>query len=77
MKITDVSIRRYGQMGRVVEVYVGREIFVIQVDTDEGVSGVGYVTANVSPYGPSGDLAATLVSRNFRNMLVDQDPQFV
>ena len=77
MKITDVNVRRYGQMGRVVEVYVGREILVVSVATDEGVTGLGYVTVNVSPYGPSGDLAATLIRRNFRNMLLGEDPRLV
>ena len=75
MQITDVRLTRYGQMGRVVEVYVGREVLVVTVDTDAGVSGIGYVTANVSPYGVSGDVAQTLVQRNFRNMLLGQDPR--
>ena len=77
MKITDVTVNRYGETRQIVEVFTGREIIVVQVHTDEGVTGTGYTTANVSPFGPSGDVAATLIRRNLRNMVVGEDPRLV
>lgn len=74
MQITNVKLDRYGEMRQVLEVFAGREIWVVSVETDQGITGHGFVTANVSPYGPSGDIARLLVNRNFRNMLVGQDP---
>lgn len=74
MKITDLRVDRYSESGPVIEVYAGREVLVVTVATDSGASGTAFITANVSPYGISGDVAATLIRRNFRNMLLGEDP---
>ena len=74
MKITDVTVKRYGQMREVADFAVGSEILMVEVHTDEGVTGLGFTSAGVSRYGPTGDIAATLIRRNLKNMIVGENP---
>ncbi len=77
MKITDVTVNRYGQMREVADFAVGSEILAVQVHTDEGITGFGFTSAGVSRYGPIGDIAATLIRRNLKNMIVGENPLLI
>jgi hypothetical protein len=73
MKITDVRLQRYGQ--RSEEGSLPRaEIQVVQVDTDEGITGTGFLTASNSPASPNSELLAGLVRHNLRSIVLGQDP---
>jgi L-alanine-DL-glutamate epimerase-like enolase superfamily enzyme len=74
MKITDLSVQRYDVKLAVPDLSVGRETLVVQVHTDEGVSGTGFMFVNVSRYGTTGDLSATLLRRQYREVLLGQNP---
>jgi D-arabinonate dehydratase len=50
------------------------EIQTVQVDTDEGVSGLGFLTANNGRPSPIADITATLIRHNLRNIVLGQDP---
>lgn len=77
MKITNVSLERYGENRSAIEGYAGREILVVRVRTDDGPEGMAFTTANVSTHGPTGDIAATLVNRNFNALLSGEDPLLI
>ena len=73
MKITDVKVQRYGQR-REDGTRAGGEIQTVQLETDEGVSGLGFVTANNSRISPTADLVAGLIRQNLRNIVLGEDP---
>ncbi len=74
MKITDVTVKRYGDQRQVADLAAGREIVVVTLETDEGISGLGYANAYMTRYGPTGDLVATLLGRNLKNLLLGENP---
>lgn len=74
MKITDVTVNRYGNMGGMADFALGREFLIVDVHTDEGISGRGFTGAPITKYGPTGDVYATLIRRNLRNMIVGENP---
>lgn len=74
MKITDVTVKRYGRMQPVAEMAAGSEVLVVEVQTDEGVSGSAYTSANVSRHGSTGDIAAMIIRRTLKNIVLGEDP---
>jgi L-alanine-DL-glutamate epimerase-like enolase superfamily enzyme len=68
VKITDVTVRRYS-VSRDPKAYAG-DIHIVEVHTDAGVSGLGFITAANA----TSDLAATLVRRTLRAAVVGEDP---
>jgi L-alanine-DL-glutamate epimerase-like enolase superfamily enzyme len=74
MKITDVRVQRYAQSKAQDGSPAGAEIQIVDLDTDEGVSGRGFLTASNSSTSPNADLYVTLLRRNLRNIVLDQDP---
>jgi L-alanine-DL-glutamate epimerase-like enolase superfamily enzyme len=73
MKITDVRLQRYGQR-REQGSLPRSEIQIVEVDTDQGVTGTGFLTTSNSPASPNGELLAGLVRQNLRSIVVGQDP---
>lgn len=69
MKITDVTVKRYS-VSRDPRAYAG-DIHLVQVHTDAGVSGTGFVSAASA----TSDIAATLVRRTLKAVLVGEDPR--
>lgn len=74
MKIADVKVTRYRNTKGMADFNVGSEALIVDVLTDQGLSGRGFMRAGISRYGGLGDVAATLISRNLKNMVVGQDP---
>jgi L-alanine-DL-glutamate epimerase-like enolase superfamily enzyme len=68
VKITDVTVKRY-RASRDPHAYAG-DIQVVEVHTDAGVRGRGFVTGTSA----TSDLAATLLRRNLRAVVVGDDP---
>jgi L-alanine-DL-glutamate epimerase-like enolase superfamily enzyme len=68
VRITDVTVKRYSVSGD-VRAYAG-DIHLVEVHTDAGVTGLGFVTAANA----TSDLAATLVRRTLRSAVVGEDP---
>ena len=68
MKITDVTVKRYS-VSRDSKAYAG-DIHIVEVHTDGGVTGLGFITAASA----TSDLAATLVRRTLRAAIVGEDP---
>ena len=68
MRITDVTVTRYS-VARDARAYAG-DIHLVQVHTDAGVTGTGFVTAANA----TSDIAATLVRRPLKAAVVGQDP---
>jgi L-alanine-DL-glutamate epimerase-like enolase superfamily enzyme len=74
MKITDLTVTRYAQSKAADGSPAGAEIQIVDVATDEGISGRGFLTASNSSISPNADLDATLLRRNLRNIILGQDP---
>ncbi|RPJ19217.1 MAG: mandelate racemase/muconate lactonizing enzyme family protein, partial [Planctomycetaceae bacterium] len=67
MKITDVTVARYRESG---QAQAGADIQIVDVHTDEGVTGRGFVsTATIVS-----DVVAMLLRRNLKNVLVGENP---
>ena len=68
MKITDVTVKRY-RASRDPRAY-GGDIQIVEVHTDAGVTGMGFVSTAAA----AGDLVAILVRRNLKAVVVGEDP---
>jgi D-arabinonate dehydratase len=68
MKITELKVRRYAQRP-------GGEIQTVTLETDEGVSGLGFVAAvDTRGASRSGELIAGLLRTALRDLVLGQDP---
>lgn len=75
MKITDVIANRYVQMKEPDMAHAeGHEIIIVRVETDEGVTGTSFIGTPVFSHGAVGDLAAELIRRNLRNIVLGENP---
>ena len=74
MKISDVTVRRFNAGVAVPDLSVGRETLVVEVRTDEGPSGLGFIYSNVAAHGTAGDLLARYIRGNLRNLLLGKNP---
>ena len=68
MKITDVTVKRYS-VSRDPRAYAG-DIHIVEVQTDAGMTGMGFVTAATA----TSDIAATLVRRTLKAVVVGENP---
>ena len=68
MKITDLKVKRFDVKLSVPDLAVGRETLVVEVHTDEGVSGTGFLFVNISRWGTLGDMSAMLLRRHYRDL---------
>jgi len=77
MKIIDVAVNRYVQMQESDMAHsVGHEIIIVEVHTDEGITGRSFIGTPVFNHGFVGDLAATLIKRNLKNLVVGENPLY-
>jgi L-alanine-DL-glutamate epimerase-like enolase superfamily enzyme len=74
LKITDVTVTRYAQSRQANGLPAGPEIQIVEVDTDEGLRGMGFLTASNSQVSPTSELLAGLLRRNLRNIVLGKDP---
>ncbi len=68
MKITDVTVRRYSA-SREPRADPGG-IQIVEVHTDAGVTGTGFLSAGAA----SSDIAASLIRRNLKAVVLGEDP---
>lgn len=77
MKITDVVVKRYlDKQLPDMKHADGHEVVTVEVQTDEGVTGTGFVSVPVFSHGHTGDVFATLLRRNLRNVVLGENPLF-
>jgi L-alanine-DL-glutamate epimerase-like enolase superfamily enzyme len=67
LKITDLTVTRYREPDQAQS---GAEIQIVDVHTDEGVSGRGFVSTTTA----MSDVLAMLLRRNLRSVLVGENP---
>ena len=68
MKITDVTVKRYSASRDPRADVAG--IQIVEVHTDAGVTGIGFVSAGSA----SSDIVAMLLRRNLKGVLLGEDP---
>jgi L-alanine-DL-glutamate epimerase-like enolase superfamily enzyme len=68
VQITDVTVKRYS-VSRDARAYAG-DIHVVEVSTDAGLTGMGFVSAASA----TSDVQATLVRRTLKAAIVGEDP---
>ena len=68
MKITDVTVKRYSASRDPRTDAAG--IQIVEVHTDAGVTGMGFVSAGSA----TSDIVATLLRRNLKAVLLGEDP---
>ena len=73
MRVVDVRADRYVKSVDAADFGRAADVLVVQVDTDEGVSGVGITALFVPRTGEVVDLYARLITRNFREILVGEN----
>ena len=74
MKITDLTVTRYAQSRTPEGGPAGPEIQIVEVLTDEGVNGTGFLTASNARVSPTAPLLASLLRGNLRNIVLGHDP---
>lgn len=75
MKITDLIVKRYIEWKESDMAHAnGHEIIVVQVKTDHEITGISFIGTPVFSHGEIGDIAATLISRNLRNIVLGKNP---
>lgn len=67
VKISDVTVKHYSESGQ-AQADAGLQI--VEVHTDAGVSGMGFVSVSAATY----DVVATLLRRNLKQVLVGENP---
>lgn len=75
LKICDLTVDRYveqkeSDMGHAR----GQEVIVVNVHTDQGVTGTGFFTTPVFDHGPIGDLCVRLIKRNLKQLIMGENP---
>mgnify|MGYP001375682805 CR=1 FL=1 len=75
MKISDVVVNRYvHKEGSDMGHSRGHEILVVHVHTDEGITGTSFIGTPIFDHGETGDVAARLISRNLKNLVLGENP---
>ena len=74
MQITDLTVTRYAQSRTAEGAPSGPEIQIVEVHTDEGLTGAGFLTASNSQVSPTSELLARLLRVNLRNIVLGHDP---
>lgn len=52
----------------------GHEILIVEVQTDIGVTGRSFIGTPIFEHGITGDVAVTLLRRNFKNKIIGENP---
>jgi L-rhamnonate dehydratase len=74
VKITDLTVTRYAQSRSTDGGPSGPEIQIVEVQTDEGITGTGFLTASNAEVSPTSELLAGLLRGNLRNIVLGLDP---
>ena len=73
MKIADVQASRYLKKVDAADFGVAADIVVTEITTEDGISGVGFLSLIASKNGAIGDAYVGLINGFFRNLLVGRD----
>ncbi|ARK28869.1 mandelate racemase/muconate lactonizing enzyme family protein [Halalkalibacter krulwichiae] len=74
MKITDMTVKRYVRMGKSDMAFSGHEVVVVEIETDRDITGIGFLSTPIFPHGVTSDVAAILLKRNFKNIIMGENP---
>ena len=75
LKIVNITANRYIDMSTQDMAHAsGQEVVVIHVHTDADITGIGFFNLPVFSHGISGDIATILLRRNFKNLLIGENP---
>ena len=77
MRITDTETMVCAVKVDLSERGVGREIVIVRVRTDEGITGLSYLPTLVAPFGGHGTIAATIIGGALKNIILGEDPMAV
>lgn len=77
MKISDVVVKRYidNQLSDMKHAD-GQEIVTVEVHTEEGITGMGFISLPIFSHGPISDVIYTLLKRNLRNVVLGENPLY-
>lgn len=77
MKIIDMKVNRYLRMANPDMAHAeGHELIVVEIFTDEGIKGTSFIGTPVFSHGITGDVAATLLRRNLKNIIMGKNPLY-
>jgi len=77
MKIIDLVVNRYVERADSDMAYgQGNEVVVVEVHTDQDVTGRGFLSTPLFSHGDTGDLAVTLLRRNLKNIIIGENPLY-
>ncbi len=77
MKIIDMDVKRYLRMASPDMAHAeGHELIVVQIHTDQGITGTSFIGTPVFSHGITGDIAATLLRRNLKNIIMGENPLY-
>jgi len=74
MKIIDMKVEQYVQMGKSDMAFSGHEVVIVKIQTDRDVEGIGFLSTPVYPHGITSDIAVRLLKRNIRNIILNENP---
>jgi D-arabinonate dehydratase len=74
MKITGLTVTRYAQGQTAEGATPGAEIQLVEVQTDEGLTGTGFLTASNSQRSPTAPIMADILRNNLCNLVLGEDP---
>ena len=74
MKIADLSVARYADHQPVADLAPGREVVVVTVTSDDGLTGTGFTNAPLTRAGSTGEMIGNLLSRHIKPLIVGDNP---
>src|SRR5438874_976506 len=74
MKITGLSVRRFRQNQTTAANATAAEIQLVELETDEGLCGTGFLTAANSRYAATADMLAGVLRTSLHNIVLGEDP---
>jgi len=77
LKIIEVEVKRYlDTKGSDMAVVGSHELIIVQVHTDQEITGTGFLSTPISSHGMIGDLAAAFLRRNLRSVVLGENPLY-
>jgi L-rhamnonate dehydratase len=74
MQIVNLLVSRYADARPVADLAPGREIVVVTLTTDAGITGTGFTSASVLRHGSTGEMVAAVLEQHLAPLVVGQDP---
>ncbi len=74
MKITDIETIVCSDQAEFGDLGGGREVVLVKVHTDAGITGISYFPTLIASFGGHGRIAASIIAGPLKNILVGEDP---